>query len=43
MTTIFEAGAAYRYLNSADQRNPYMDAVEANLAELGRRLGSGAN
>jgi len=39
----FEAGAAYRYLNSADQRNPYMDAVEANLAELGRRLGSGAS
>lgn len=35
----FEAGGAYRYLTTADQRNPYMQAVEANLAELGRRLG----
>jgi hypothetical protein len=34
----FEAGGVYRYLTTAGQPNPYMQAVEANLAELKRRL-----
>lgn len=35
----FEAGGVYRYLG---QPNPYLLAVEANLAELSRRLQAGA-
>jgi hypothetical protein len=39
----FEAGGVHRYLSTAGQPNPYLQAVEANLAELRRRqqLGSG--
>ncbi len=33
-----EACGAYRYLSANSDRNPYLDAVEANLAELERRL-----
>jgi hypothetical protein len=38
----FEAGGVYRYLTTAGQPNPYLQAVEANLAELRRRLQTGA-
>jgi hypothetical protein len=34
----FEAGGVHRYLATAGQPNPYLQAVEANLAELQRRL-----
>lgn len=34
----FEAGGVHRYLMTAGQPNPYLQAVEANLAELQRRL-----
>ena len=37
----FEAGAVYRYLATAGQINPYMQAVEANMAEVNRRLQAG--
>jgi hypothetical protein len=37
----FEAGAVYRYLGTAGQPNPYMEAVEANMAEVQRRLQAG--
>jgi hypothetical protein len=37
----FEAGGVHRYLTTAGQPNPYLHAVEANLAELNRRLQSG--
>jgi len=40
----FEAGGVHRYLTTAGQPNPYLQAVEANLVEVRRRLqaGSGA-
>lgn len=38
----FEAGGVHRYLTTAGQPNPYLQAVEANLAELQRRLQVGA-
>jgi hypothetical protein len=38
----FEAGGVHRYLTSAGQPNPYLQAVEANLAEVRRRLQVGA-
>ena len=37
----FEAGGVHRYLTTAGQPNPYLQAVEANLAELKRRLQPG--
>ncbi len=37
----FEAGGVHRYLTTAGQPNPYLQAVEANLAELRRRLQAG--
>jgi hypothetical protein len=37
----FEAGSVHRYLMSAGQPNPYLQAVEANLAEVRRRLQAG--
>lgn len=37
----FEAGGVHRYLTTAGQPNPYLQAVEANLAELQRRLQAG--
>jgi hypothetical protein len=37
----FEAGGVHRYLTTAGQPNPYLQAVEANLAELNRRLQTG--
>jgi hypothetical protein len=37
----FEAGGVHRYLATAGQPNPYLQAVEANLAELNRRLQAG--
>ena len=37
----FEAGGVHRYLTSAGQPNPYLQAVEANLAEVRRRLQAG--
>ena len=37
----FEAGGVHRYLTTAGQPNPYLQAVEANLAELQRRLQTG--
>ncbi|MES1195092.1 MAG: hypothetical protein ABUL65_04295, partial [Opitutus sp.] len=37
----FEAGGVYRYLTSAGQPNPYLQAVEANLAEVRRRVQAG--
>jgi len=37
----FEAGGVYRYLTVAGQPNPYLQAVEANLAEVRRRLQAG--
>lgn len=38
----FEAGGVHRYLTTAGQPNPYLQAVEANLAELQRRLQAGS-
>lgn len=38
----FEAGGVHRYLTTAGQPNPYLQAVEANLAEVHRRLQPGA-
>ena len=37
----FEAGSVHRYLTTAGQPNPYLQAVEANMAEVRRRLQSG--
>jgi hypothetical protein len=37
----FEAGGVHRYLMTAGQTNPYLQAVEANLAEIRRRLEAG--
>ncbi|MDI1320822.1 MAG: hypothetical protein PSW75_11625, partial [bacterium] len=37
----FEAGGVHRYLTTAGQPNPYLQAVEANLAELRRGLQAG--
>ncbi len=37
----FEAGGVYRYLTTAGQPNPYLQAVEANMAEVHRLLQSG--
>ncbi len=38
----FEAGGVHRYLTTAGQPNSYLQAVEANLAEVQRRLQAGA-
>ena len=38
----FEAGGVYRYLTTAGQPNPYLQAVEANMAEVHRHLQAGA-
>jgi hypothetical protein len=37
----FEAGGVHRYLTTAGQPNPYLQAVEANIAEIRRRLQAG--
>lgn len=37
----FEAGGVHRYLTIAGQANPYLQAVEANIAEIRRRLEAG--
>lgn len=37
----FEAGGVHRYLTTAGQPNPYLQAVDANMAELRRRLQTG--
>ena len=37
----FEAGGVHRYLSTAGQPNPYLQAVEANIAEVQRRLQTG--
>jgi hypothetical protein len=37
----FEAGGVYRYLTTAGQPNPYLQAVEANMAEVHRLLQAG--
>lgn len=37
----FEAGGVHRYLATAGQTNPYLQAVEANIAEIRRRLEAG--
>ncbi len=37
----FEAGGVHRYLTTAGQPNPYLQAVEANVAELRHRLQAG--
>ncbi len=37
----FEAGGVHRYLTTAGQPNPYIQAVEANIEEVRRRLGQG--
>jgi hypothetical protein len=37
----FEAGGVYRYLTTAGQPNPYLQSVEANLAEVQRILQAG--
>jgi len=34
----FEAGGVHRYLTTAGQPNPYLQAVDANVAEVQRRL-----
>ena len=38
----FEAGGVHRYLMTAGQSNPYLQAVEANIAEIRRRVQMGA-
>ncbi len=40
MLTV-DAGAVYRYADHPDGSNPYMDAVEANIAEVRRAVDSG--
>ncbi len=37
----FEAAGVHRYLTTAGQPNPYLQAVDANLAEVQRRLQAG--
>jgi hypothetical protein len=37
----FEAGGVHRYLTTAGQPNPYLQAVDANLVEVHRRLQTG--
>ncbi|HWA27061.1 MAG TPA: hypothetical protein VG734_15495 [Lacunisphaera sp.] len=37
----FEAGGVYRYLTTAGQPNPYLQAVEANMAEVQRLVQDG--
>ncbi len=37
----FEAGGVHRYLTTAGQPNPYLQAVEANMTEVRRRLQAG--
>lgn len=37
----FEAGGVHRYLTTAGQPNPYIQAVEANIEEVRRGLGRG--
>jgi len=37
----FEAGGVYRYLSTAGQPNPFLQAVEDNLIEIQRRLQAG--
>jgi len=37
----FEAGGVHRYLTTAGQPNSYLQAVEANIAEVQRRLQAG--
>lgn len=37
----FEAAGVYRYLTIAGQPNPYMQAVDDNIAEIKRRLDAG--
>lgn len=37
----FEAGGVYRYLNTAGQTNPYLQAVVDNIAEVRRRVKEG--
>jgi hypothetical protein len=37
----FEAGGVHRYLSTAGQPNPYLQAVDANMAEVRRRLQTG--
>ncbi|HTL66294.1 MAG TPA: HD domain-containing protein [Lacunisphaera sp.] len=38
----FEAGGVHRYLATAGQPNPYLQAAEANIAEVQRRLQAGS-
>ncbi|MEI6106316.1 MAG: hypothetical protein WCR49_04805 [Opitutae bacterium] len=38
----FEAGGVHRYLTTAGQPNPYLHAVEANIAEVRRLVQAGA-
>ncbi len=38
----FEAGGVHRYLETAGQPNPYLQAAEANIAEVQRRLQAGS-
>jgi hypothetical protein len=38
----FEAGGVHRYLTTAGQPNPYLQAVDANIAEVRRRMRAGA-
>lgn len=38
----FEAGGVHRYLASAGQANPYLQAIEDNLIEVQRQLQAGA-
>jgi hypothetical protein len=37
----FEAGGVHRFLTTAGQPNPYLQAVEANIEEVRRRLQAG--
>jgi hypothetical protein len=37
----FEAGGVHRYLTTAGQPNPYLQAVEANILEVQRRVQAG--
>lgn len=37
----FEAGGVHRYLTTAGQPNPYLQAVETNIVEIQRRLRTG--
>src|SRR5258708_29700850 len=37
----FEAGGVHRYLTTAGQPNPYLQAVQAHIAEVGRQMEGG--